>query len=512
MKTSLKPAIRYGKRRTITLSAPTGGWNTIDNLDNMPAESAIEMENWIPKENCLELRGGYSKVLDTQAPANTLFAYNVASNEQLLFASGNKIIKANFDGGQNEILKDGCLSDRWQYTLYKNRIFAVNGEDMPFVYNGENLSDVNFHGEGFSPRNLIAVEIYQNRLFFVEKNSLKFWYAESAGNVQGEVKSFDLSQFASKGGHIKAISTWTQGGAAGQDSQLVFITSQGEIFIYSGTSPDSADSWQLKGIFLTARPVGFRCVERLGGDIIVITCEGYFNLSKLLAQNLSNKALAFSARIDGALKLLSDKFEVFGWQIKYHSQGSLLIINVPEFAPRNENAYTQHVMNTVTGAWCKFTGVPAVCFEVFKGKLYFAGVSGNLYVFDNSETDDGKEITGTVAQAYSNFDTTLVKSFKEMEILVSTNSETGFSAKLGIDFLDKDFLYIEPVVETENLWDISFWDDAGWSVQTTRRKKRIILFTAQGYKGSIGLRVQSKTGNIKWFSTVLSFEEGTGSV
>ena len=198
------------------------------------------------------------------------------------------------------------------------------------------------------------------------------------------------------------------------------------------------------------------------------------------------------------------------WAIS--SQGSILVVNVPEFASKDENSHTQHVMNTASGAWCKFSGINAAVFEVFRDKLYFAGAAGSLYVYGDVETDDGQPITGHVKQAYSNFETANVKSFKEMSMLISASSEDGFSANLGVDFEDNHFLQMEYSGDEENLWDISQWDFAQWRSSAKPKRKRIILFSAQGYKGSVGFKVQSKTGNVKWFSTVLSFEEGTGSV
>ncbi|MCL2389300.1 MAG: hypothetical protein FWC85_02825, partial [Elusimicrobia bacterium] len=170
----IKPITRLPKRHTVTLSAPTAGWSAAETPENMPINTAIEMENWLPKENCLQLRSGYRKVLDSPR-ARTIFAYSVAGNEQLLFASGSKIFKADLANSATQAIKENCLSDIWHYTLYRNRIFAVNGEDMPLVYDGQNIEEARFTGDRLSPRNLSAVEIYQNRLFFIEKNTLTFW-------------------------------------------------------------------------------------------------------------------------------------------------------------------------------------------------------------------------------------------------------------------------------------------------------------------------------------------------
>jgi hypothetical protein len=501
IKRALKSKRQQKVTNLISLPSPFGGWNARDSQALMSPTDAIELENWIPRERYLELRNGYEKKVTIATPVETLFSYEVAGNKKILAATNGEILELDIVTDNTTSLASGNSSNRWQNLLYKERIFAVNGTDAPFVFNGTTVAATGFSGSGLTLANLVNVTQFKNRLFFIEKGTLKFWYANAVGNITGTLLEFDLSQFSQLGGELISIDTWGQ-----NDSQLVLITSEGETFVYSGTDPSDATNWYLRGIYYIPKPLSYRSTQQVGGDLVVITQEGYFALSSVLPVEESNKAVAFSDKISGAVKDLRDRFSEFGWQIKLYSKGGYLLINVPV----ENRELNQHIMNTNSGAWSKFTGMDALCFENFDDGLYFGGRTGNVYLSDSGNTDDGALINGYAQQAYNDLGTPRVKKFNSITVLISTNLALDLELSFGVDFevAGKGFSPSPP--STGALWDTFLWDTTFWGSGAEVIQRRIPLLSKIGYKASAGIKTQSQQGEIKWYSSILSFEVGTG--
>ena len=82
------------------------------------------------------------------------------------------------------------------------------------------------------------------------------------------------------GGNLIQIGTLSIDGGEGVDDLLVLMMSSGEVLVYSGSNPSS--DFSLNGTFRIAEPVNEkRGMAKLGGDLIVITREGYLPLSQV---------------------------------------------------------------------------------------------------------------------------------------------------------------------------------------------------------------------------------------
>ena len=69
----------------------------------------------------------------------------------------------------------------------------------------------------------------------------------------GEVKQLPLNAVFRRGGHIRAMYTWTIDGGAGMDDKLVIFSTNGECVIYSRHRP--RHRLQLVGIFRFDSPM-----------------------------------------------------------------------------------------------------------------------------------------------------------------------------------------------------------------------------------------------------------------
>uniref|UniRef100_UPI001953D7D1 hypothetical protein n=1 Tax=Klebsiella pneumoniae TaxID=573 RepID=UPI001953D7D1 len=62
----------------------------------------------------------------------------------------------------------------------------------------------------------------------------------------------------------------------------VFVSSEGEVLIFSGTDPAAAATWQLKGRYQIGKPLGYRSLAKFGGDLAILTQDGLMSLGAVM--------------------------------------------------------------------------------------------------------------------------------------------------------------------------------------------------------------------------------------
>ncbi len=237
-------------------------------------------------------------------------------------------------------------------------------------------------------------------------------------------------------GYLQAMGTWSRDGGSGMDDYAVFITSQGEVLIYDGTNPASADTWSLIGIYRIAPPIGRRCLTKLGADLVVITTDGYMPLSQVIGTDRTVQKFSLSDKITGAVTSEARAYgSIYGWQPIVYAKGSMFIVNVPHTA---NDVIIQHVMNLTTGAWCKFTNMNANCWAVFKDELYFGGDT-KVYKADTGTDDDGSNIEADGRTSYQDFPPQgQLKSFKMVRPILLSDSDVSPAVAIQVDYETKD--------------------------------------------------------------------------
>lgn len=505
------------KSQNYNIPAPIGGLNVRDSLDNMSEQDAIVMDNYIPLDTKVALRKGYQKYVSLSGNVSTLINYNLPQNNTFLAFCGGNVYDITSNHNIKEYKKN-FGDNRWQYCQFKNRIIMVNGYDKPQTFyideNGEkHFEELKFEGENLIPQRLINVCVSKQRLFFAEKGTLSVWYSSGVGEVQGQLQKFDMSTIARDGGEIIAIASWTQDGGQGIDDLTVFITSEGEVLVYSGNNPNNAEDWELKGIYRMSRPIGYRCVIQYQGDIVIISEDGYIPLSKALPLNQSNPTLiSFSDKIRGlVLDRTRNNKHKDGWQGIIYTRGGYAIFNVP-----HNQTFEQHVINTMTGAWCRFTNIHSLCWSEFNERIYFGSKDG-VYLFDEGYSDNKLHIFGHVEQAYTSFGN---PNLKRIQLLnPRTKSSTVYSLVIytNIDFNEEDKLFSENVGQTGlTKWNKAKWSKLSnqigtkWSTLKGKLRSQWIANSATGFKASIVFKTKTRGNLIEWFSTGVRYEQGNG--
>ena len=499
-----------------SISAPTGGLNVRDSLDNMPPEDAIVMDNYIPLDNKVVLRKGYVEFVKLDEKVSTLVSYKKSGDNHLLaFSHGNMY---DVTSAQHVIAYERDFTDNcWQSCQFRNRLILVNGTDVPQTFytteNGAVFEALQMTGEGLTSAKLINVCVSKQRLFFVEKGSLNAWYTSGVAEVQGTLNKFDMSSIFRDGGELKAIACWTQDGGQGIDDLTVFITSEGEVAVYSGSNPNNASDWTLKGVYRMSRPIGYRCTLFYHGDVVLISEDGYIPLSKALPLNQADPSLvSFSDKIRGLiLERTRNNKDKFGWQGIIYPRGGYAVFNVPA-----EQKFEQHVINTNTGAWCRFTGIYALCWVEFGGKLYFGSKDG-IYLFDEGYSDNKLHICGHVEQAYNNLGSPNLKRIQLLNPRTKSSTKYALVIYTNMDFSDQEKAYAENVGNNGiTKWNQVKWSclanpiGTKWSTLKGSIRSQWIANSAVGFKASIVFKTKTRGNLIEWFDTGVRYENGSG--
>lgn len=321
---------------------------------------------------------------------------------------------------------------------------------------------------GVDPRKLVHINMYANRLFFIEKESCRFWYLP-VNTIGGAAVSFDLAPLFLLGGYLVAMATWTIDDATGMVEYAVFISSEGEVVVYSGTDPSSASAWQKNGRFRMGRPVGRRCYERSGSDLIVLTEDGFTPLSKALLTDRSQLQATISDKIES---LVSNDVRAygaaFGWQPILSPAGKKLLVNVPQVEGRLQY---QYVMNTITGAWCRFTGWNANVFGLLKSDLFFGSnlgkVANSAFVArcDVGFADNGAFIFGEAKTAFHYFGAPgMQKQVTLARPLLRTTGDMEVAMSIDMDFRDTYPTSMPSYAgNTGTLWNTAPWNSFPWA-------------------------------------------------
>jgi|GEM_PF-355868 len=383
--------------------------------------------------------------------------------------------------------------DRWQWcnhtTSAGHYLFMVNGTDAPIHYNGSTWAAPSI--SGITAADAVHVISHKKRIWFVLNNSTKAAYLGTEA-VAGSASEFQFGSLFTRGGYLLALATWTRDGGSGADDYLVAISSRGQVALYQGTDPASADTWSLVGTFDVPTPIGRRCFTRFGADVLLITVEGVFPLSQLLSVDQSQaERVAISERISQAFNEASLSYSSnWGWELCGYAKGTRLIVNIPT---AEGSAAKQFVMNTLTGAWCEYDNHNALTWAVYNDNLYFAGADGEVFRADTGRSDVSLPITAIGQTAYSAFGQATLKRFSMLKPLITANGTNRPSLGISIDFVETQSLTTlnSTPTSTAALWDSSSWDVAAWGGADVQINDWATVF-ALGTFGS--LKFQAQTG------------------
>jgi len=479
--------------------APVGGWDAQSPLADMPPENAVILDNFIPRAGYVELRKGFVPWQEgLPLPTESLMVWRGGTTllpDHIFAAAGGSIYNVSSQNAAPVEVFANAGNARWQWINFANDagtfLIAANGFVDPVYYDGATFVSTSITGSAgvitLDPRTLVDVMDHKGRLFFVQEDSLRCWFLEPLA-IQGAANLLDLGPIFDKGGSILCQATWTLDGGSGADDLAVWVTTQGQVAVYQGIDPSDANNWALVGVYDIGLPLSRRSLIKYGSDLVVLTTNGVVPLSQALKLDRAQENLvALTQKIQNAFQQSTTKYRGnFGWEGTLYPKGTLAIFNVPT---ANLTRSEQYVQNVQTGAWCRFTGINALCWAVANDQMYF-GAANSVCLWDTGFADNTTGIVGDIKTAFNYFGSRgSLKKFEMLQPILRIASDLAPAVEIVTDFKESIPLAVPTTISvTGGQWDQDLWDRALWSPSSQTRDSWTGV-TGIGYCGAVRMRV-----------------------
>lgn len=482
----------------ISVPAPTKGLNDTDSLANMDPMYAVSLLNLFPNNRSLQTRNGYTQWTSSlPSSAKTLLSFSGKSGGLGLFAATDSGMY-NISTVNSSSLVTALTNGRGSYVNYSNiagqYMVFVNGVDPGKLYDGATW--INFTtvvtpvnpGEvsGADMATMIYVHAHKKRLWFVQKNTATAWYLPT-DSVGGALTPFYLGGVFLKGGSLTGIMTWSVDAGDGLDDILIFQSSSGEIAGYAGSDPNVATAFLLEAVYDIGASITDRTHTDLGGELLLLTVQGLFPISKIIGgqQLIGAGDSSLTKNISRTLnEIVVSRASSVNWELMNIPSLQALFLNIPNIA---DNGAQQFVMNTLTGAWTRYD-LPALTVGIFNGTLFFSDQVSNIWFLDPESHLDGVNLLGLngayiqswVQPAHNYFQLLGTnKLFGLIRPLIRSTYYPAITYNIGTDFQPNspELLpvpsYGPLLVDTwdQGTWDISIWNapapplsSIGWDI------------------------------------------------
>jgi hypothetical protein len=515
---------RGGTSRMTNWPAPLLGLNTRDNIASMMAGYARQLDNFYPTQGECLSRGGSQIVtspgLVYGSDTSGFTALMTYGNTGLLVGASNGLYNVTpgaavtLFGTTGSFLR--AMSVNFTNSAGNTFLWACNGLGVTYPVTFDGTTYVERTGTaitGVDARKLCAPWVFKRKIFAIEAGTMNAWYLPT-DSIIGAASKLPLGSVFRSGGQLVAGATWTNDGGDGPDDYCAFISSEGQIAVYGGIDPSSSSSWQLVGVYECGRPPSRRCFAKYGGDLLVLTQMGVLPLSKITASDVDRPDIALSDTIrptlQNALASISLSTNDDRYCIIMHPGKNALLINIPALG--TTPAY-QYVMNVITGAWCRFTGLAMDGMCIFNGNPIFgshdavSAYVGNFWndglAADSPATGAAVAITYTAKTAYQKFGSPNLKRIPLMRPQLAYSGNITLGMAIATDYSDVTSPTGYATINTSSFsfWDFSTWDVSLWSAIFQRINNWLSVPHNNGYAHSLLLQVVSSQATISWSGT-----------
>lgn len=374
----------------------------------------------------------------------------------------------------------------------------VNGQDTPLVYDGADFDTfpaLTFKDSppGITPSMLSYVWAYKNRLWFIQKDTMDVWYLP-VDQVGGELVKLPLGGIFPLGGALMFGASWSLDGGqlGGLSEQMIVVSTEGEVAVFQGTSPDQASTWDKVGVYRIGRPLGNRAWMRDGGDLIISTSIGHVRLSQAVQRDpaaLGPTAVSYPIETawNAAVQRSPEAWHCAVWPSK-----AMAVISLPSVPDMPSEMY---IANIRTGAWCRRPNWDGTCLLVFKERLFFGTPRGTVVEANVSGLDEGRPYTGVCVPLFN--DLKSPASLKVTE-LVRAVCLSPYSAGIQVS-MHSDFVVNLPPspdalpVPVGNEWGNAIWGQSVWGTPSEAKPIQDWV-TAPGYGYTLAPAIQVTSG------------------
>lgn len=355
--------------------------------------AARVLKNWWPTVGGVRLRRGCQRRATIGGVGAALLPYDVGGTPKLFAANATGIydVTAPADPLVAPSPAVGSLTGGdWSSTLFANAagttfLVAANGANAVRNFDGSSWSTPTI--TGVTSSTLSAVWTYQNRLFFVQKNTLDAWCL-AVDAISGAASKIPLGGVFKRGGSLLFGASWSTDSGDGLNDVCLFVTTKGEIAVYSGSDPADPANWSLRGRYDMAEPLGKGAHFRIGGDVLIATVDGLIPVSAAVQRDRALMSLAALSRPIEPLwrEMVKQRGYVTGWSVGRWASRNMVLIGI---AGVNGDEPSAFACNVQTGAWALITGwdIRAIC--DFGDQLHFLTRAGLVQKADIGGSDDG---------------------------------------------------------------------------------------------------------------------------
>lgn len=502
-----------------SMPAPVGGWNARDNIAQMPVTDALILDNFFPSTTDVQARFGSTQVAELPGGQNihSLLSLALQNGTFKRFAGTTSGLWDVTAGGSIAAVSSAGTASAWEHINYNVGgisylwVCAGDGVNDSRIYNGTTSTWTNLNATstpaltGITSNLVSNLSIFKNRIILCERNTLKFYYGPLL-SIAGAFTAFDLGQVFKRGGYLVATANWTIDGGSGIDDHFVAITSEGEVAVYKGSDPSAASTFSLVGVFEIGKPTGKRCFVHLAGDLGVLTEQGLWPLSRALMSATVDRRVALTDKIQQAFNAYYKIYGTLsGWQPVLLPKGPAILVNVPLSSLQSY----QFVMNTQTGAWCRFTDWNATCLMVQDGKLYFA-LGRKVHEAWTGLADNSAGILCSAATAFSYGPAKARgKHIKLVKPILQSTSQVAIGLALDTDFQQRlNIQTIASLGTPGGTWNTAIWDSAIWPDGNVSINKWKKVRHKPGGAFGLRLRIQPRNITVTWAATDFIGEVG----
>jgi hypothetical protein len=323
---------------------------------------------------------------------------------------------------------------------------------------------------GVNPANLVFATIWKNFVLLVEKDSSRMWFGTLTNQLYGTLTSFDFGAKFRHGGNLVGLWSWTGDGGIGIDDYLVAIGSGGDVVIYQGTDPNSANTFAIRGVwFVGGVPAGRRVATDFGGDLLILSNRGVVSISTLTGGADNSDTTQYATRKIGNTfaRGVATYGSTKGWSLRIHPEDSSLMITVPT---SDDGTPVQFAMSLLTRGWAQYRSLPIISAEAWGRKLYFGTSDGrvcqNTGYLDNVDraTTTWTAIQCSGITAFRNLGNGGQKQLQMVRpTIISEGGSVPYSvqAKYRYDLNELSQPSANPA-NASNVWDTAVWDTALW--------------------------------------------------
>lgn len=496
--------------RTISRPPPVLGMNTLDEIGDLKPQEAEFLSNAWADGGHIQGRPGYSlwcNLGNASLPARSIFSHQLGSVSKLFTVSDGRIYdvttgtKVTSLVGLNSI--DLCTA-----TIGNNTIACTqSSEDTIKRYDGSSWQTAAYTSGDIDVKELIGCGAHQTRMYFWRANDMNFYYS-GIGAVQGALTKFPFENLGTIRGDMVAFGSWTIDAGAGVQDLAVFIFSEGDIMVYSGSDPGDATNFALVGQFQTARPIGaHRCVMNYGPDLVITTSDGPVSMRSILSTGPAARQNALSRKIMPTTRAIAKAVpDNDGWDSIFSTDGSMIIFSAPAPAYYSSD-YIQFVYNPELKSWFLWQNIPALSWAEWNGGLYFCTSDGKVCKFADGATDDDGE--GILVEANLRWDglenQNLLKKALQIQPIFLSEGDMEVQITVLNDFNEdgEAHAYQSQTVTMKapgQYWDDPEWDEKYWSGES--RHFDWFTISGTGHRFQARFKINLSGGKtLKWVGT-----------